>query len=252
MEIGGTSMVLSIIVPTFLRPELLKIGLQSIKEQSINVPYEIIVLNDALPDESENICKTFETKYVFTGQRNNKQLKWRCPGFAINVGIKMALGELILITSPEIYYLTTECLNKMVELALTNKKSLTIPEIGYDDIKNTFKGKVDLDRCNSLNVEYPFCLMVHKTELLDIGGYDETFTGFAYDDADIVHRLLFNGCFYQKAVGHKIIHLFHGKRSSTSRVGISNKNEALEYNKRMYFKHFNEIKRNINKDWGVL
>ena len=245
-------MVLSIVIPTYLRNELLEIGLQSIIDQNITEPYEIIVLNDAQPDESKNICKKFNVRYIFTGQRNNKELKWRCPGFAINIGIKKALGKLILITSPEIYYLTPNCLNKMIELALTNNKSLTVPEIGYDDVKNTFFNNLDFNRCNVLNIEYPFCMIIHKSELLNIGGYDESFTGFAYDDTDIVTRLLANGCTYQKALNHKIIHLFHGERTAVSRVGLVNKFKALEYNKNLYLKNSNIIKRNINKEWGKL
>ena len=252
METRRHYMQLSILIPTYLRNHLLEIGLQSIKDQNITVPYEVIVLNDAQPDESENICNNFNAQYIFTGQRNTEQLKWRCPGFAINIGIKEALGELILITSPEIYYLTPNCLNKMIELALSNTKSLTIPEIGYDDAKNTFFNNLDLNRCNFLNIEYPFCMLIHKRELLDIGGYDEAFTGFAYDDSDITHRLLRNGCIYQKALEQKIVHLFHGERTNTSRIGLLNRPQALQYNKDLYLKSLNIIKRNVNKKWGKL
>ena len=75
---GGFKMTLSIIMPCFKRPDLVKQGLASIKNQLINVDYQVIVINDGIEDETEAVCKKFskemDVKYIFSGQRNRDEL----------------------------------------------------------------------------------------------------------------------------------------------------------------------------------
>ena len=52
-------MILSIVMPTFARGNLLRAGLLSISNQNIKYKYEIIVLNDATEDGAETICSEF-------------------------------------------------------------------------------------------------------------------------------------------------------------------------------------------------
>jgi len=262
-KMENNKMILSIILPAFKRPDLVEQGLKSIQKQKIRVAYEIIVLNDGIKDDTEEICKkykeTMNVRYIFTGHRNFKELKYRCPSFAINIGVKQAKGKLILLSSPEIYYLTEDCLNDMIVLALRTPKYMAIPEMGYDDQKGIASKRLltenkiepEFEPLEPLNVEFPFCLMLHKKEFMAIGGYDEDFIGYCYDDADLINRLTMNGNgVFLRAKGHKIIHLFHGTRCI--REGLQNRGKLLNYNRTLFNERKYTCLRNIGKDWGKL
>jgi len=240
-------MKLSIIIPVFKRPELLDYGLYSLSRQKITYPYEIIVLNDGVEDGTENVCKKYirlcglPIKYVFTGQRNSKGIKWRTPGTVINQGANIAKGEVIILTSPEVYILD-QCLSLMINPVLQNKNILTITQ-GYDDDKGIFldyvrrgkgnyTGYMNFKVLSKLNTQLPFFMAMNRQKFLSIGGYDEDFIGFAFDDVDLIKRLKEVGCIY-KTLPSRVVHLYHSRKT---REGITNeeKLKLWHYNKNLF------------------
>jgi len=257
-------MMLSIIIPSFQRADLLTYGLQSLARQTVPCEYEILVLNDGVEDGTKAVCDSYQSrlpiKYVFTGHRNSEGLKWRIPGFAINIGAKMATGKNMLITCPEMYVLNN-CVQYMVELLNENPKRLVITE-GKDDrsadflinVKNGTPDNILLQMFDGgarsthlLNTEYPFFMGMNRQEFLDIGGYDEDFVGFCWDDLDVVSRLIKNGCFYHKITA-RAMHLYHPRL----RYGVADVKEKWKDNEKLFYDRISIIKRNQDREWGVL
>ncbi len=250
-------MKLSILVPTFNRNELLELGiLSSLARQTLDKnEYEIIVLNEGSEEGIEDIVYKYQnTRYINTG-KTKKEKKWRVPGYAINIGAKLALGDKLIITCPEIYLYDNDLLEKMLE-ASKDDKALVITE-GVDDqgghlLKQAKEGTLDLHlavpRLANLNTDFPFFLLVDKKRFIDIGGYDEDFIGFAWDDLDIVDRLLKSGCHYNK-LSNKIVHLYHPR---LNREGITEKSEMWLYNKNLYDKRIGQNIRNVGREWGQI
>ncbi|MBU0580294.1 MAG: glycosyltransferase family 2 protein, partial [Candidatus Margulisbacteria bacterium] len=199
---------LSIILTCFMRPHLLKWCLLSLTKQKILSPYEIIVVNDGLEDETSFVCKSYPNlpiKYIFTGNRNYPQLKWRVPGYAINIGVKHARGNKIIIGCAEMF-LMDNLVQKIIYHLYENPKNIVITQ-GKDDQQGKFLKHLVNSNGNStdqnydilsmqLNTKFPFFLGLTKKVFFDIGGYDEDFTGYCYDDADFVDRLVKNGGTY--------------------------------------------------------
>jgi glycosyltransferase involved in cell wall biosynthesis len=252
-------MKLSIIIPTYKREHLLDWNLKSISKQKINCEYEIIVLNDGILDETENVCKKhreLNIKYFFTGQRNlNGNMVWRVPGFAINIGVKKSQGEIILLSCAEMFGVN-DSINEIMKIYESDcNKKMGIP-FAKDDNGVFLKkitdsnGVFDIADFNSqpplINVKFPFFLSMQKKEFVDIGGYDEDFTGTDFDDTDLVGRLVKNGNNYVQS-GAKVIHLWHERLPSTPE-----RMEKLKYNQRLYQSRINIIKRNENKKWGLI
>src|ERR1039457_3161015 len=95
----------TIVIPTFNRNELLKFGLRSISKQVCAFPYEIIILNEYVHDESGLIAQSHNARYIRTRPNETKEsISWRCPGYAINHGVKQAKGKYIIIACPEIFH----------------------------------------------------------------------------------------------------------------------------------------------------
>ncbi len=263
-----TNKILSVIMPIYGRPHLLRLGLSSWCKQTVPFDYEIIMLNDKIEDpildETKKIYNEYKDRlklrYIFTGQRNSKEkFHWRVPGYAINIGVKQSKGKIIIINDPEMFLLD-DCITKMVEPILKNKKILT-HTTGRWDGKNQFlpylqKNKGILTKNNPFNIipklkeTYPFFLGIDKSEFISIGGYDEDFTGYAFDDADIVFRLLANGCKHLK-IKEKAVHLYH-PLTKFKIQGNAERARRWRYNKKLWEERRGIVIRNKGRNWGVL
>ena len=244
-------MKLSIILPSFRRADLLGWGLESIRRQKVTFDYEILVLNDGIPDETESICKRFGADYYFTGQRNINGLIWRCPGTVINFGVSIAKAENILIACPEIYLIQDTILQRLTEEVIIGRNTISITK-GYDDTAGRFLEHLKQGGNWStfspeglvgyLHTRYPFCLCMTKSRFNSIGGYDEEFTGgVGFDDTDFYFRAVKAGIVYSEQLDLEIIHLYHDR---CTRAGIDHitYNKLLERNKQLYMTKNNTIK----------
>lgn len=241
----------SVLVTTFCRNELLEFGLGSMQ---VPDDVEIIVLDDGLFNDAKIITEKYGFKYLHTG--HNTQLNWRIPGFAINIGAKMAQGDVIIITCAEMYHINN-CIDLLLEPFKSDTLCLTIPD-GRQDHQSKYLDSLRKDNghvphiyetgCCHLKNELPFLLGVNRDIFLAINGYDEDFTGQAFDDNDIVDRLIGYGCYYQKTEAH-VVHLHHHRAFPGRSV---DGNTRWNYNRVLYENRKGTIVRNKNKEWGVL
>lgn len=242
----------SIVMSTYKRPYLLNLGLFSLSLQKTNHELEVIVVNDGLPDGSEEICKNYSStlniKYYFSGQRNLIKDTRRCPCVANNIGVKQSSGEIIILTCPEILHLTPNNVDNLIDpftdYRLENK-FLAKPKGIYFDLKDQVKYDEFSEYCSKL----PFFLGMRKEHFMDIGGYDEDLIGYACDDDDLVERLQSYGCQYITCEG-SVLHLNHG--GSFVPVEQLKENPDYLYNLKIYQERKGIIKRNQNREWGVL
>jgi len=261
-------MLTSLIIGSFMRPDLLKLGLWSITQQHIKRDLEIIVLNDGLEDDTEKICNVYKNilnlRYIFTGQRNTKEkMVHRDSGFAMNIGVKQAKGDIIILAGAEMYHLNNT-INLIINPLIDNKKILSVPEIIYfDDTGNTVNylsinptinlpedllNEIKQSRENRRASLMPFFMGMYKKHFINIGGYDEDFVGSAGDDNDFVNRLLLKGLTYN-TTNAEMIHLYHGKRCD-SRQHWNNPKWVYNYNLSLVRK--DKIIRNENREWGKI
>lgn len=252
-------MQVSILITSFMRPHLLKWNLRSLACQTIPYTFETIVLNDGIPDQTEDICRQYQDKlnlkYLFTGQRNTTGcLVYRVPGFALNIGIRAAAGPVLIISCAEMFHLN----NTVWELAcptLSDPKILST-SIGMDDTGSflddleahhgLFQWDDYYTRYPTLNTRLPFLMAIDHQELINIGGYDEDFTGFAFDDDDVVHRLTLNGC-HIALTQAQTIHLYHPRHDDTH---VNTPEYRL--NQKLFVTRKKQIVRNQGRYWGYM
>jgi len=241
-------MLKSVIMTTFDRDCLLQLGLESIRRHNpVSVDLEILVVNDGVPGNVEHICRFFHATHIFTGHRNENKMLWRVPGFASNIGVKLAKGDIIFLTCAEMWHVT-DCINPMADAIEADPYALAIPE-GKDDMDNRYLPALDNEQayaeCRPLKTELPFLMAMHKDRFIEIGGYDEDFLGQSYDDDDLVERLQANGCHYQK-VDARCVHLYHARYCHDKRTM-----GRLQLNKKLYEERKGQIVRNVGREWGV-
>jgi hypothetical protein len=147
------------------------------------------------------------------------------------------------------------CIEKLLTIALDSPRKVAITDGKFDT--GAFKTSLDKNEPDivretlytampDLNTRLPFLMAVQKCVYLDIGGYDEDFTGRCYDDNDFSDRLEAFGCEFVKTDG-RCVHLHHDK--DTSAPGYS---EGMALNKKLYTERKGVIVRNTGREWGVL
>ena len=253
-------MKVSIIIPSYKRCHLLKWGLASLARQKFPFEFETILLNDGILDDTESLGEQnkerLNLKYVFTGQRNvGGAMLWRVPGYALNIGVRHSTGDVIVFCCAEIFHLnnTIELLTSIYNEA-DSDKLLAMPK-AKDDSGEFLKhvqatgGATNIEVYNRqpplINVRFPFFLAMKKKEFMDIGGYDEDFTGTDYDDEDLVMRLLDNGCSHIETEA-MAIHLWHPRLAMTA-----DRIPRFQHNKKLFEQRRGIIIRNEGKEWGI-
>ncbi len=101
--------MLSIIIVNYKTPALLKLCIKSIQESLLNIPYEIVVVDSATQEESEELIRFDFPEVIFLPFKENV-------GYAkaVNAGVKIAKGDPVLILNPDII-VTKDSIKKMVE-----------------------------------------------------------------------------------------------------------------------------------------
>jgi glycosyltransferase involved in cell wall biosynthesis len=248
----------SIVIATFQRANLLEWGLFSLANQNIPFSFETIVVNDGLPDATEDICRKYREKlhlkYVFSGSRNYRALQWRVPGFAYNIGVRQSAGRVLILSCAEMFHIG-DTIAQLTQAVLQDDRRLAIP-VGKDDQEALFlsmlasaQGEYDpdlFDALPDLNVTLPFLMALDSAHFTALRGYDEDFTGIAFDDLDIVARLLAYGCTFLQT-GAQTVHLYHPRLRYQP-----GENLDWHYNHHLYLTRRDTIVRNLNREWGEL
>ncbi len=180
---------------------------------------------------------------------------YRVPGYALNIGAKLSSGEVIVISCAEMFHLNHSIMQLYTPL-LINPKLLSTA-IGMDDHDGSFLDYLNRHNGNfdahayhhnypPLRIKLPFLMAIHRNEFFAVGGYDEDFIGFAYDDDDFVSRLLKNGCDYCLTQA-KTIHLYH-PRHDNDHI----QSPEYLYNQHLYLSKKNTLVRNLDREWGVI
>jgi glycosyltransferase involved in cell wall biosynthesis/Flp pilus assembly protein TadD len=187
-----TPPLVSVIVPTFNRPQMLEASIKSIISQTMQ-DFEIIVVNDAGQDIS-SVLKRFKDKRIKYLQHNqNKGL-----AAARNTGIKSATGKYITyLDDDDIYYPNhLEILVNYLESS-NYKVAYTDAYRAHYERENSryvlktkdlpYSSDFDCDRILTGNFIPVLCFMHEKKCLDDVGLFDETLT--SHEDWDLWIRM---------------------------------------------------------------
>jgi glycosyltransferase involved in cell wall biosynthesis len=181
--------MISVVVPTHNRRELLEKKLKALEAQS---PFEVIVIADACTDDTLSFLKSYQTKHALRF--------FETPGkgaaFARNVGAKEAKGERLLFSDDDVIP-RANWLRAHEKVASPNTVvvgKLILP----DHLKHgaTMTGpKAFWWNATGANTSLSKALFFHA------GGYDETFATYGGEDPDLGWRLKGIGATFTFAEG---------------------------------------------------
>ena len=200
-------MFLSVIIPTYKRPQLLLKCLQSLSQQSFPAAdIEVIIVTDGPDEVTKTVVENFASTHL--------QLPIRCihppqkggPAAARNWGWKNATGELILFTDDDTlpdtnwiagYYNAYRKAGKR-EIAFTGKTVVPLTPLPTDYEKNT----AGLETAEFITAN----CACSRAALEKAGGFDEQFKMAWREDSDLHFKLMAAGISILKVEEAIIVH----------------------------------------------
>ena len=197
---------------------------------------EVIIVMDE--DSEEKSLIKYIRQYPFINWKvivNHDKHEWRNPSKAINVGIRNASKDFILVCSPESEFITDAIyiMRKKLEYYPAH---FAIGTVSFTAIE------CYTELSNSTFIEYG-SIMAKKEAFCAVTGYDESLTKWGGDDDNIRIRLEMQGI---KKILLPEVKLLH-KEKSKDLKSRNNKNIPINTFKRI--KYPLVIKAN-SKDWG--
>lgn len=232
---------LSVLLTSFNRPnETIKTLLQ-LQKASLSGVFEVILLDDYhVHDKTfQQRCEAIpNVRYIHTGSQKQGQHLWRVPGFALNIGAKHSKGDVIILGNSEIQLQNLDVIQKIVDEV--EKGNLCSPPVA--------------DSRGMRNPKLPFFLGVSRDDFFSVGGYDEDFTGYCFDDDDISTRLGSKAPFVLLEEKWWVYH-HHDEKSKSDSLKDQDPvwcKNAWNYNRHLFEIRKGTVERNIGKEWGCL
>ena len=178
---------ISVVVPTFHRPQLLSRCLLALERQDFpHNDYEVLVISDGPDEMSKLLIPDFVTgdrRFIFLQTPSRKG-----PAAARNLGWKTANGQLVAFTDddtlPDKHWLSAimETYNGEEEVAYSGRVKVPLPERPTDYEKNT----AGLEMAEFVTAN----CCCSKAALEKVKGFDERFAMAWREDSDLHFKLL--------------------------------------------------------------
>ncbi len=222
---------ISVVVPTYRRPLLLKNCLQNLCDQILDKEkYEVIIVSDGPDDESKKAVDEFIVSVPVNIRFLSLPAK-KGPAAARNLGWQNANGVVIAFTDddclPDNNWLESICVNykNEAEIAYTGKVIVPVSAKPTDFELNT-KG---LETGDFVTAN---CAVTRAT-LEAIGGFDEAFTSAWREDSDLEFKLLLRNISIIKLNDAVVV---HPVRKAPWGISIQEQEKTM-YNALLYKKY---------------
>lgn len=164
----------TIVVPTFERPSHLQATLESIRSFASDTP--VVVINDGGPASLKDVVDQFpQAQYLFLSRPGH----WKNPARAFNAGIRQVETEITIIQHSGIVQ-ETPAVEQFTKI-ISEKPRVAV----FGQVREA--GTV---LCGTYYPRPYFFLGALRTEhFVALGGFDEDYTEYGYEDDDFAWRL---------------------------------------------------------------
>lgn len=214
----------SVVVPTYRRPELLQRCLAALKAQNLDPEcYEVIIADNGGSRETEQLVREWGVRYVAAGEAPG-------PAHARNAGWRAARGEVIAFTDddcvPDPGWLKSGLAHFDQGVgAIWGRVIVPLPQPATDYECN--EAQLETAEFATANC---FC---RRDVLAAVGGFDERFTAAWREDADLFFTLLDAGYKVRPAPDAVVVHPVR-----PARWGVSLRQQRKsQFNALLYQKH---------------
>lgn len=264
----------TLLITTFNRANLLYNSLMRLT--NLTIPDEVLVVDDGSTDNTEQVCEDFKAhlpiKYIYNHNPN-----WSICSMARNIGVKNALGDIIITSEPELLFVT-DIVKQMVDERPKFKDQIISVGVIYHaqsetpfnpglitDAKSALKSEIvenyqiqprsyhQSGYVKTLNMQAMFACLYEKKWLMDLGGWDESFPGcWGWDDVDLATRLRVSGINQHICPDMEALHQFHAHPPQDDWMKGAHDNELHFKRKDLQDKNNPNLVANQGVEWGVI
>lgn len=189
-------MKVSVVVVTTARPLLLRNTLRSIMEQTLTEDFlhtEVLVVDDG--DESgsvKEVCEEFTQVNRIYRCNRRPVLGWSNAAVPLNMGIKAAQGDVVVLHSGDVMYTQPTDLQRLLQPHLSRNKKVislaTCEKIGEaDGVHYTVHGH------NQRELLFTFGCAFNKEFIAGLGGFEEGYEAWGHDEEDLARLAKHHG-----------------------------------------------------------
>jgi len=192
-----SSPVLSVVVPTFNRRERLHAVLESLADQDLDQPFEVVVISDGSSDGTDEYLGNGSTPMPVTARFQHNQ----GPAAARNLGVETALGDIVVFIDDDVvaeramlrHHLDAH--QRLGDQAVVIGPMLTAPEFPYD-VWVAWEQELLARQYRAMNAGeysatsrqfYTGNASVRREHVLSVGGFDPRFR--RAEDVELAFRL---------------------------------------------------------------
>lgn len=222
----------SLVITTFNWPSALKLVLQSVSEQNL-MPAQVIVVDDGSSADNRSVIASFDKslsiEIVWQDNRDFRAARAR------NLGLSRVKHEYVIFVDGDCL-MPPNFIQEHLKLAqrrkiiagsrlLINEKEtrrliqeakfkVNLPRFTHYKFKQLALGTLrDLNQ-KSWGTVRSCNFSMHKDDILEIGGFDESYIGWGREDSDLVVRMLKNGATVRSGrFAACVAHLYHEELS---------------------------------------
>ncbi len=226
----------SIVITTYNRPAQLCNTFISVSQQSYK-DYEIIVIDSGTDDETPKICSQYGAKYIKVAL----PLGYGNPAYPINVGLRLAKGDIVVLQNAECKHTDPNTIEKFVSLVTDNNavfaNVIALKEDGSR--MREYSGKEVPDPCF-------FCGAMKRAWFEKLRGMDEDFVTPHYEDQDFKDRMQKAGIefVFSDILVHHQWHEYLATEYKIAKVLYEKKTREMAAGEI-------GITRNLNREWGT-
>lgn len=191
-----SEVVLSVIVPVYNRERYVIDALKSVVDSEFSRSYELVVVNDASTDSTEELCRDFIGRINVPAKIVNKHTNTYV-SHTRNVGVNHARGDLLFFLDSD-NFITPQCLQRHCdEIERTGAAVCYAPIQCFEDDRGKMKmlrvvsnDVFDLPRMVQGNY-IDTMAMLRKRDLIDVGGYSTWILhfGLGHEDYELWLRM---------------------------------------------------------------
>ncbi len=216
---------ISIIIPAYNAAKFICQAIDSVFRQTLQ-PLEIIVIDDASTDQTAQLIEKYQAPIRLLKQKKSGVSAAR------NYGIREAIGEFIAFLDADDVFIEPTNLEK--QLAVIKEKDCDLVMSGWkitDENLNKIADRAVWLEVPNLNLFHgirtvavlPSAMVIRRSKLLEIHGFDESLTNA--EDVDLVFRLILAGC---RAEWLKEITVAYRKHSNNATNQTRRQNEGIK------------------------
>ncbi len=184
--------------------------LDSIAMQS-RKPNQIVVVEDGHDSATEDVCAVARQNGLpveFYERRNRPNLSYSNPSVPKNISIRKATGDILIIQCAEVMYTSPNDIANLVRPIEECSRASTFATVSARDEFGGFQEwYAGPGRAEKWFLD--FCQAVRREHVVAIGGFDEEYKGYGYDDDDFAFRLQAYGLEYRWAREVECHHQWH-------------------------------------------